>query len=77
MNKCPHCGGKNLEAENASSHDFQIVYCLDCDAAFEMERKGGRKPDLRHIDSDPEDELWHDNDAPEETEESFDFDEER
>jgi DNA-directed RNA polymerase subunit RPC12/RpoP len=77
MKKCPHCGSKNLEAEDASNHDFQIVYCLDCDAAFEMDRKGGRKSSERSVDTDPEDELWQDDDTSDEAEESIDFDEER
>lgn len=77
MKKCPHCGSKNLEVEDASSHDFQIVYCLDCNAAFEMDRKGGRKASERRLDTDPEDELWQDDDTSDETEESIDFDEER
>ena len=77
MKKCPHCGGKNLEVEDASSHDFQIVYCLDCDAVFEMDRKGGHKSAVRH-DYDPEEERWQDDEtAEEEAEEDFDFDEEK
>ena len=80
MKKCPHCGGKNLEVEESSSHDFQIVYCLDCDAAFEMDRKGNRKSGVKSVDSDPEDERWQGDDLADEEEleeEDIDFDEER
>lgn len=79
MKKCPHCGGKNLEVEETSSHDFQIVYCLDCDAAFEMDRKGSRKANLKNLDSDPEDERWEDDDLVEDddADEDIDFDEEQ
>jgi hypothetical protein len=78
MKKCPHCGSKNLEAEDASGHDLQIVYCPDCDAVFEMTSKGGRKSASAGRDrdvEDVEDEHW-DGFGEEEVEDDLDFDDE-
>ncbi|MEW5796242.1 MAG: hypothetical protein AB1772_07750 [Candidatus Zixiibacteriota bacterium] len=79
MKKCPHCGSKNLEVEDASGHDLQIVYCLDCDAVFELTSKGSRKTGAGGRDRDFEDveeEHWDDLGGEEEVEEDLDFDEE-
>jgi len=79
MKKCPHCGSKNLEVEDASGHDLQIVYCLDCDAVFELTSKGGRKPARGDHDrdfDDAEDEHWDDLGGEEDVTDDLDFDEE-
>lgn len=61
MRKCPNCGSKNLEIEDSSSHDFQIVCCLDCDAVFELHQKSGKRSKYREDDEEVLDsDEWQD-----------------
>jgi hypothetical protein len=78
MKKCPHCGSKNLEVDESAGHDFQIIYCLDCDAVFETKVKGARKSGgaRRDRDYDDVDDAQWDDFADEAEDEDTDYDDE-
>jgi len=46
--RCPRCGGRDLQHERVRSQEIRIVSCLDCDAVFELPRSSGMKPAKRY-----------------------------